>query len=183
MNSRIVIIVLTSIIIIQMIAGLYIINRPQHPYQPGDFIGMMDDDRGIGMGKQYKLHKHMKGNRYGMPFCEPGFMRNKLLLNQEQIEKISMLNKKFEEEFSGFSSKIRPEKEKLKKLLESNTDDLNAVRNQLKIIEDINVEIHLLRIKQGRQISKILTPDQMNILRDERKQLFEKMRGNPGGPR
>jgi Spy/CpxP family protein refolding chaperone len=176
MNSRIVIIVLTSIIIIQMIAGLYIINRPHPPDSPELFMEMMDNGRHMGMGKS-----HMRGNRFGKHFCEPAFMKEKLSLNQDQISRITVLNKKFEEEFAVFRSRIEPEREKLKKILEANTDDMEAIKKQLKKIEDITVEIHLLRIKQGMEISGILTPEQMNILKNERKQFFEKMRGKPDG--
>ena len=63
------------------------------------------------------------------------------------------------------------------------TQMFNQASEQLKKIEEINTEIHLLRIKQGREISGILTRDQMKILHDERKQFFEKMRHNPGGLR
>lgn len=178
MNSRTIIIALTSIIIIQMAAGLYMINRRPMPDRPEPFIGMMEDGNDIGMRRP-----HMKGNRYGRHFCEPDFMKDKLSLNGDQINKISLLNKKFEEEFSGFRSKIEPERDKLKKMLDAETSDMDAVKNQLKKIEDINVEIHLLRIKGGKEISGILNPEQMKILREERKQFFEKMPGNPGGPR
>ena len=175
MNNRLIIIVLTSIIILQMIAGLYIINRTHPPERPGEFIGMMEDGPEMGMKRP-----HMKGNRFGRPFCEPEFMKDKLSLNQDQIDKISLLNRKFEEEFAVFRSKVEPEREKLKTMLEANTNDMGVIKNQLKKIEEINVEIHLLRIKQGKEISEILTPEQMKILRDERKQFYEKMRGNPG---
>jgi Spy/CpxP family protein refolding chaperone len=104
-------------------------------------------------------------------------------MNQEQIEKITALNKKFDTEFSGYITLIEPEREKLKALLDSHSDNMTEVREQLKKIEALNVEIHLLRIKQGREISRILTPEQMDSLRDERKMLFEKMRRNHGGMR
>ena len=178
MNNRLIITILTSIIILQMLAGLYIVNRAHPPEHPGQFMGMMEDGAGQGMGKP-----HMTGNRFGKTFCEPEFMKDKLSLNRNQIDKISQLNKKFEEDFTEFRLKIEPERAKLKKMLDADTEDMNAVKNQLKKIEEINVEIHLLRIKQGKEISQILTAEQMKILRDERKQFFEKMRGNQGWKR
>ncbi len=177
MKNRIIIIVLSSIIVIQMIAGIFILRRDRMQGPPLPPFGFMEDR--MGMGK----HQMMKGNRFGRSFCEPEFMKDKLSLNQNQIDKITELNNKFDSEFSGYVKLIEPEKNKLKSMLDSNTNDMNAVKAQLKKIEDINVEIHLLRIKQGKEISEILTPDQMNKLRDERKMLFENMQKNRGGMR
>lgn len=176
MKSRIIIIVLSAIVIIQMAAGIFILKKePLHgPMFPP--FGFMEDRMGMEMGKH-----HMRGNRFGGPFCDPGFMEEKLALNPEQIVRITDLNKKFDAEFSGYIRLIDPERKKLKDMLDSNTGDMNAVREQLKKIESLNVEIHMLRIRQGKEISAILTPDQMNQLRNERKNFFDKMQKNYGG--
>lgn len=176
MNSRIIIIILSAVIVIQMAAGVFILKRDkmQSPTPPP--FGFMEDRIDMEPGK----HRVM-GNRFGKSFCEPEFMKEKLSMNQEQIEKITDLNKKFDSEFTGYITLIKPEKKKLKALLDNDTNDMTAVKEQLKKIEALNVEIHLLRIKQGKQISQILTPEQMNILRGERRMLFEKMRRNHGG--
>ncbi len=178
MNNRIIIIILSSVIVIQMIAGVFILRRDRMQGPPLPPFGLMEGRMGMEMGKH-----HMKGNRFGRSFCEPEFMKEKLSLNQNQIDKITGLNNKFDSEFSGYVKLIEPEKKKLKEMLDSSTSDMNAVKLQLKKIEDINVEIHLLRIKQGKEISEILTPDQMKILHEERKMFFDKMEQNRGGMR
>ena len=178
MKTRIVITILSSIIVIQMIAGIFILRREHVQGPPLPPFGFMEDRMGMEMGKP-----HMKGNRFGRSFCEPDFMKEKLSLNKDQTDKITELNKKFDAEFSGYVKQIDPEREKLKRMLDSNTDDMNAVKEQLKKIETINVEIHLLRIKQGKEISKILTSEQMDTLRTERKMLFDNMQKNHGGMR
>lgn len=179
MNSKIVIIILSSIIVIQMIAGVLILKRGPMPGPPIPQFGFMDEGMGMrmGMGKQ-----HMRGNRFGRAFCEPGFMKDTLSLNQNQIDRIAELNKKFDKEFTGYTALIDPEREKLKNMLESKTYDMNSIKEQLKKIEAYNLEIHMLRIKQGKEISEILTPEQMNILHSERDRFFEKMKKRPGGP-
>jgi len=176
MKNRTIIIILSSIIVIQMIAGIFILRREHIQGPPPPPFGFMEDRMGEGMGKH-----HMTGNRFGGSFCEPEFMKEKLSLNQPQTDRINDLNKKFDIEFSRYIKLIDPERQKLKDMLDSNTGDMKAVKTQLKKIEDLNIEIHMLRIEQGKEISKILTPEQMNTLRNERKMLFEKMQKNHGG--
>ncbi|PKL17277.1 MAG: hypothetical protein CVV49_11950 [Spirochaetae bacterium HGW-Spirochaetae-5] len=178
MNSRIIIIMLSAIIVIQMAAGVFILKRNNVTGPSSPPFGFMEDRMGMEPGKH-----RMMGNRFGRSFCEPDFMKDRLAMNQEQMERITALNKKFDTEFAGYIALIEPEKKRLKTLLDNDTDDMTAVKEQLKKIEALNVEIHLLRIKQGKEISQILTPEQMDILRGERKMLFEKMRRNHGGMR
>lgn len=178
MNNRIIIIILSSIVVIQMVAGIFILKRDPMHGSPMPPFGFMEDRMDGDMGKH-----HMRGNRFGKSFCEPEFMEGKLSLNQDQKDRINELNKKFDTEFSGYIKLIDPERKKLKDMLDNNTSDMNAVKDQLKKIESLNVEIHLLRIKQGKEISEILTPEQMQILRAERKNLFEKMQKEHGGIR
>jgi len=175
MKNRIIIIVLSSIVVIQMIAGVFILRREQIQTPPLPPFGFMEERTGGEMEK-----RQMRGNRFGRSFCEPEFMKDILSMNKNQIDKITDLNKKFDLEFFNYIKLIEPERKKLKDMLDSNTTDMNAVKEQLKKIESINVEIHLLRIKQGKEISQILTPEQMNILRSERKMMFEKMQKNHG---
>lgn len=178
MNSRIIIIILSAVIVIQVAAGVFVLKRSNFEGPPPQPFGFMEDRMAMDSGKH-----RMMGNRFGRSFCEPDFMKEKLSLDKNQTDRITDLNKKFDSEFAGYITLIEPEKTKLKALLDNDTDDMTAVKDQLKKIEALNVEIHLLRIKQGKEISKILTPEQMNLLRGERKMLFEKMKRNHGGMR
>lgn len=180
MNNRVIIIVLSSIIVIQMIAGIFLLKREPGMPPPLPPFGIEDDRGGPGMG----MKKHqMPGNRFGRPFCEPGFMKEKLSLSSEQTVKIEALNRKFDAEFTSYLKKIGPERDRLKRLLDDNSTDMNRVREQLKKINDLDIEIHMLRIKQGKEINSILTPEQLDILKNERKMFFEKMDRNRGGMR
>lgn len=182
MKSKTIIIILSSVIVIQMIAGVFILRREYIQGPPLPPFGFMEDGMGPRMGMGMRMKKNqMMGNRFGGQFCDPAFMEEKLNLNQNQTDRINDLNKKFDTEFAGYIKLIDPERQKLKDMLDSNTSDMKAVKEQLKKIEDLNIEIHMLRIKQGKEISGILTPEQMNTLRNERKMMFEKMQKNHGG--
>ena len=175
MKSKTVIIILSSIIIVQIICGIFILKRERDISRNLMFspFGMMHDRFDAPHGKRH----FKKWNRFGGMFNEPEFMKEKLLMNQEQIEKVTSLNKKFDAEFASYINLIKPEREKLKEMLKNKGNiDFDAVKQQLKKISDIGIEIHLLRIKQGNEISKILTPEQMEILKSERKIFFDKMK-------
>ena len=179
MKSKSVIIILSSIIIIQIIGGIFILKRERDltrkltlsPY------GVMHDRPDMA----YDKHSFNKWNRFGGIFSEPEFMRDKLSMDQTQIEKITELNKKFDDQFSSYTDLVKPERDKLKKMIKNKDNiDFDAVKAQLKKIEDISIELNLLRIKQGSEISKILTPEQMKKLRSERKSFFDKMQKHHG---
>jgi len=179
MKSKTVIIILSSIIIIQIIGGIFILKREKEFARNlilPPFGGMYDEsDRPQGK------HSLKKGNKFGGRFSEPEFMKEKLSMDQDQIEKITELNKKFDSEFSSYNNLIKPEREKLREMLKSEGNiDFDAVKQQLKKIEDIRIEINLLRIKQGSEISKILSPEQMKKLRSERKLFFDNMQKQHG---
>jgi Spy/CpxP family protein refolding chaperone len=102
-------------------------------------------------------------------------------MDKVQIEKITELNKKFDDQFSSYTDLVKPERDKLKKMIKNKDNiDFDAVKAQLKKIEDISIELNLLRIKQGNEISKILTPEQMKKLRSERKSFFDRMQEHHG---
>ncbi|MCL2025490.1 MAG: hypothetical protein FWG92_01645 [Leptospirales bacterium] len=171
MKSKTVIIILSSIIVIQIVGGIFILNREKKL------------TKNLMLSPFETMHDRpfKRWNKLGGMFSEPEFMKEKLLMDQVQIEKITEFNKKFDSEFSSYTDLVKPEREKLKRILKNEGDiDFDAVRQQLKKIEDINVEINLLRIKQGSEISKILTPEQMKILQSERKMFFDKMRKQRG---
>ena len=179
MKSKTIIIILSSIIIIQMIAGIFILKK-ERAFSGNLALsssGIMHDRSDMTHGK----HSFRKWNKFSALFNEPEFMKEKLLMNQEQIEKITELNKKFDSEFSSYYNLIKPERKKLKEMIKNEGNmDFDAVKQQLKKINDIGIEINLLRIKQGHTISKILTPEQMKILQSERKMFFDKAQKQPG---
>lgn len=172
MKSRTVIIILSSIILIQLIAGVFILTKRDRFYRSFAPSMFMNDKTGFS-GMHYG-----RGNRFGRHFCEPEFMRDRLALEQEQIDKINELNSKFEDEFLRHTRLAEPEKKKLRDMLKSNSIDMDLVRKQLEKMKTIDIDMQMLQIKQGKEISEILSAEQMRKLRLERKNFFETMRGN-----
>ncbi len=177
MNSRIIIIILSSVIVILVAANLMMFRPDRRPpFMPGPGAEFMIDEPGMpGKG-------HMPGNRFGKNFCGPDFMKERLNLASGQIEKIEKLNKKFESETSALFIRLDPERDKLRSILgRSDKPDMNEVKKTLERIAMMNVELQLLRIKQGSEIDGILSPDQKKLLHSERKMFFERMHRRPGG--
>lgn len=177
MNSRIIIIILSVIIAILVTVNILMFREHREaPFMPGPGPGFMDN--GPGMPGRH----HMQGNRFGRNFCSPDFMKEKLNLSSEQIARIEDLNTKFDKETSVLFEQLKPEKERLKVILsESDKPDMNEVKKTLERMSSLNVELQLLRIRQGCDIDRILTEEQQNTLRRERNMFFERMQRKRGG--
>lgn len=172
MNNRIIIIILSSIIVLLVTFGFV-----SGIYSPG---------KSSWQGRQHGWMMDPMGP--GRPFCTPEFMRDKLELSEEQISKITILNDTFEKEHERLFKSTLPYRDKLRELLKQDNPDMNQVRKLLEKISAADVEIQILRIKQGRTISSMLTPEQNEKLRREHR-MSRKMMGpdgpgpGPGGPR
>ncbi len=171
MNNRIIIIILSAVIVLLVGFGMFRENRMRNFYGPGcDRDNARQHDRmmefGPGMGHR---------------FCTPDFMKETLNLDDGQIGKINILNETFEKEYGKLTDAIAPDREKLRVLLKQDDPDMKEVRRILEKIGKVNVEIQLLRIKQGRAISLILTPEQMDKLRHERRMFHDRKGPGPGG--
>lgn len=166
MNKKILVIIISSLILIISILGILM----RRGIVPGcDF----SDNRNRPMNMQGSDHM-MRGNRIGRNFCSPRFMRQKLNLEESQIEKIQVLNEKFNREHNSYDLKKQPLKKELKELLrKQNPEDLKEIRSLLEKIYEVNIELRMIRIRQGMEISKILSPDQMKMLRGERRRMFK----------
>ena len=107
---------------------------------------------------------HPRGNPYGRDFCNPEFMRNRLELNEEQISAVEKLNTRFDKEYSRFNRELMPLHNKLKEILKNPEPDMDLVREIMKQISDLELEVRILRISQGAEISKIIPPQKMEML-------------------
>jgi Spy/CpxP family protein refolding chaperone len=115
--------------------------------------------RGMGPGS------HM-GN--GQCFGDRDHMKNDLKLTDEQIKIIGKINWKYRDKLILLKDNILPKKLELKKLLLKKKLDYTRIKNVLREIAGIEVEIRLLRIIQRSEIEKIFTPSQLKRLREER---------------
>ena len=177
MQSRIVIIILSSVVVILAVFNVLMFRGERPPmFMPGQGPEMMEP------GNRFLMHDRDHGNRFGRNFCGPEFMRERLSLNEGQINRIEELNRKFDRESSVLFKQIRPEKERLKNILTSgDSPDMSEVRKTLEKISGLNVELQMIRIRQGAEIDSILTQQQKETLRGEREKLFERMKRRHGG--
>jgi Spy/CpxP family protein refolding chaperone len=127
---------------------------------------MMDD------GFRGRPVMHPRGNPYGRDFCNPEFMRNRLALEEDKIKAVEELNIRFDEEFRKYHDQLRPLRDNLREILRNPEPDMKEVRETLKKMSDIELEIRILRISQGAEISKIIPPRKMEMLHHERKMMY-----------
>lgn len=133
------------------------------PDSPRDDMGM----RGHGDGE----FRHHHGE--AMCFGDEKFMKEKLSLNEEQIDKIGKINLEFRKLQMEEREKLQPKKIMLRKLLLNETINLREVKKLLKEISDVEVEIRLNRIRHRIEIEKVLTPEQKKKLKQEKRRFRE----------
>ena len=166
MNNRITVIILSAVIVLLVAFGIIYDRKMRNPFGP--FPGYRHHDsmmRGMGPGRN---------------FCTPEFMKERLNLTEEQIAKINVLNETFDREHDLLMKKIEPERENLRILLKQENPDMKQVRVILEKIGTVNIDVHILRINQGRIISTILNPEQKEKL--EREQRMWRRMGPGAGP-
>jgi len=172
MNNRITIIILSTAIVLLSGLVIYLVRVPA--FGPGpEFFG-----RGPGHERIMKGSDPMGPGRQ---FCMPAFMREKLELTEEQIGKITALNETFQQEHDRIFRETLPERERLRGLLRQDDPDMKQVRSILEKLSRSHVEIQMLRIRQGRMISAILTPEQNERLRREHRMSRGGMGPGPDG--
>lgn len=115
---------------------------------------------------------HMRQKHRDMCYGEPEYLKEKLRLTDEQINRIGKINKDYRIKFLKFREKISPKKIRLRRLLLKNNVNINEIRELLKETSAIEVEIRLLRIEQRLSIEKILTPEQRERLRNENRRIL-----------
>jgi len=176
MNNRIIIIILSALVVILVSINIFMMRRGgEPPFMPGHGPEFISEGPGMMRGGP-----HMPGNRFGRNFCGPDFMKEKLNLNDDQIKRIESLNTKYNEESSKYFRDLKPEQDKLRNIIGTANPDLAEARRILERMAALNVELHLVKIRQGSEIDGILTPEQKERLHSERRMFFEKRRMRPG---
>ena len=120
--------------------------------------------RGEGMHRGHGRARH--GD---ICFGNKTYMKDTLKLTDKQIEDIGKINNKYMIKLLKIREELEPYKLKMRRLLLSNNVDLKEVRLILEKIADLGVEIRFTRIKQRLEIEKILTPEQRERLRREKR--------------
>ncbi len=125
--------------------------------------------------------KQMMMEHHGKFFGDPARMKKELSLTDEQVTKITDINKEHRKKMLDYKEKLAPKEIQLKKLLLEDTVDMAKVRLLLKEIGDLRVELQALRIEHRLDIEKVLTPDQKAKMRQHRMHMMKKgMKGHKG---
>ncbi len=131
------------------------------PFITADLLAYRGPRRGLNKGyRQY--HE-------GICFGDESYLKERLSLSDKQISSIGRINAAYKKALWDFQEKIQPKRLALRKLLLVEEIDLQRVRSLLKEIADLEVEIRMLRIQHRLDIEKVLTKEQRDRLRRERR--------------
>ena len=117
----------------------------------------MDRDKD-GFQRPMMMRRGMrnKGMMGGKCYGDPEHMKNILKLTDEQITKIGYINGRYKSRLIKYRDKLYSKKQRLRKLLLFKKINFNRLKNILKSISNIEIEIRLIKIKQRLEIEKIL---------------------------
>jgi len=133
--------------------------------QPADF--------GEGMGRGRGPMHRMDGPMW---FGNVDEMKEVLKLTDKQIEQIGRINTEFRDAMIRLHERMRPLQLKLKELLLGERINFDDIKSVLKQISEVEVDMRILRIKQRVEIEKILTRNQRDKLKNERRMMMHHWR-------
>jgi Spy/CpxP family protein refolding chaperone len=133
--------------------------------QPADF--------GEGMGRGRGPMHRMDGPMW---FGNIDEMKEVLKLTDKQIEQIGKINAEFRDTMIRLHERMRPLQLKLKGLLLGERINFDDVKSVLRQISEVEVDMRMLRIKQRVEIEKILSKDQRDKLKNERRMMMHNWR-------
>jgi len=120
---------------------------------------------------------------HGPIFGDVERMREVLDLTAKQVNLIRNINEKFRARLEALDKKLRPLHQQLRQLLFKEKIDINSIRRKLREISDVEIELKILQIRHGKELKKILTPEQLEELRQERRNMRRKHHRRMMGPR
>ena len=112
---------------------------------------------------------HRRHHRRGFWFGKPGYMKKQLGLSEKQINQIAKINKQNKVKMEVIRDKLFPKKKQLRKEILKAKVNLAIIKQILKQIAIIEVDLRYERIKHRLALEKILTAKQKKQLREERK--------------
>jgi Spy/CpxP family protein refolding chaperone len=175
--------------------GLTAVNKMKHKYQGGTMrkvTGLLMAAAAVLMISQASLYAervgpmegghgyHMKEHG-GQIFGDPARMQKDLGLTDEQVKKISDINKNHEKKMLDYREKLAPKNIQLRKLLLDDAVDMASVRSLVKEISDLRAELQILRIQHRLDIEKVLTPEQKAKMKQHRKHMMKNKDFGPKG--
>jgi Spy/CpxP family protein refolding chaperone len=133
--------------------------------QPAEF--------GKGMGRGRGPMHRMDGPMW---FGNLDEMKEVLKLTDKQIEQIGRINTEFRDAMIRLHERMRPLQLKLKGLLLGERINFDDIKSILKQISEVEVDMRMLKIKQRVEIENILTKDQRDKLKSERRTMMHNWR-------
>jgi Spy/CpxP family protein refolding chaperone len=175
--------------------GLTAVNKMKHNYQGGTMrkiTGLLMAAAAVLMISQASLYAQRGGpmrdgeKRYmnekgGRVFGDPARMQKELGLTDEQVKKISDINRDHEKKMLDYREKLAPKNIQLKRLLLDDAVDMASVRSLVKEISDLRAELQILRIQHRLDIEKVLTPEQKAKMKQHRKHMMKNKDFGPKG--
>ena len=143
-----------------IVLGVLLTTSITYARPAGPEGGMPGDDEFIN-----ERPGHHSRSRGGMCFGNPELMKEKMGLSDKQIKKIEKINLNYQKFFLEKREKLQPKRIKLRKLLLEEKVDLEEVKDILKDMSEVEVDIRIARIKQRIEIEKILTDEQKKKIR------------------
>lgn len=107
--------------------------------------------------------------REGFCFGDPGFLRERLGLSDEQIGSVADINRSFAKRLKALKERMDPLQRGLHGLLRADEIDLEKVRSALTRIAEVEIEMRMARIEHRMAIEKVLTKEQRERHRREMK--------------
>ncbi len=107
----------------------------------------------------------MKSGHPPMFFGNPAMCKQELGLTDQQISKIEQINLNHHKLMLNQREKLEPKRIQLERLMLEENVNLSTVRNLLREIADIRIEIYMLKITHRLEIEKVLTQEQKSKLK------------------
>jgi len=90
-----------------------------------------------------------------------------LELSEEQISQLENLSLDAREQMVDLHAALEKEHLALEKLMNSDSDNLTAIRKQLNTLAQKRVDVQVLKLQNWMEVKKILTEDQLQKIRKQ----------------
>jgi Spy/CpxP family protein refolding chaperone len=136
----------------------------------------------LSYAKPAKHKEHKENQRFCQERCPKGpfifgdliKLQKEIGLSDDQVKKIGDINTNFEKRMLTIKEKLVPMRIQLQKLLIEDVIEMDKVKNLLREISDIRIDIHITRIEHRIEIEKVLTPEQKAKIKTHRHRMHDK---------
>ena len=104
-------------------------------------------------------------------FGDRQYLQDELNLTEAQIAEVARINTEYKKKHDELREKMVPKRYELRQLLLAEKINIESVRNKLREISDIEVELKIIQIQHRLALQKVLTPAQTKLLLKERREM------------